>query len=283
MYFGEISAPLVRQRLGVDDDYDVVGVLGFGVFDRAADPVVADLVAHAARQGLELTIRNLTQPMYSHAVEVVAVTPSGPRRLWLVPVMGTALMAYYMHMGCVLGARALVLGGSAGGLAAGMAVGDLIVPDVVTGNDSSAFYSRHGVGGTRTGLHGPEVAPDKDLASALARRLQALRPAARLWRGTTVTCEMIGAETSQDVARWSAAGFRGVEMEAAVVCAVGAAFGVPAAAAIYVADCLISGETVFHPRYAESRSVRHSSRAAVVGAAFDVLLGATSPDSLGPA
>ncbi len=43
MYFGEISAPLVRQRLGVDDDYAVDGVLGFGVFDRAADPVVADL------------------------------------------------------------------------------------------------------------------------------------------------------------------------------------------------------------------------------------------------
>jgi len=87
---------------------------------------------------------------------------------------------------------------------------------------------------------------------------------------------MIGAETSQDVADWSAAGFRAVEMEAAVVCAVGAAFGVPAAAAIYVADCLISGETVFHPTYADSRSVRSTSRAAVVGAAFDALLRTTA-------
>jgi purine-nucleoside phosphorylase len=282
MYFGEIPAPLVRQRLGVDDDYEVDGVLGFGVFDRAADPVVADLTAHAARRGVELTMRTLTEPMYSHAVEVVAGTASGPRRLWLVPVMGTAMMAYYMHMGCVLGARALVLGGSAGGLAEGMTVGDLIVPDVVTGNDSSAFYSRHGSAGTQTGQHGPEVSPDKDLASALAARLQALHPSAPLWRGATVTCEMIGAETAEDVARWSAAGFRGVEMEAAVVCAVGAAFAVPAAAAIYVADCLISGETVFHPRFGESRSVRQASRAAVIGAAFDALLGATSPPSLAP-
>ncbi len=276
MYFGEIPAPLVRQRLGVDDDYAVHGVLGFGVFDRAADPVLADLSAHAARQGVELTMTALTQPMYSHAVEVVATTPSGPRRLWLVPVMGTALMAYYMHMACVLGARALVLGGSAGGLAEGMAVGDLVVPDLVTGNDSAAYYSRHGRGGTRLGAHGPEVTPDEDLAAALAGRLTALHPTAPLWRGATVTCEMIGAETSQDVADWSAAGFRAVEMEAAVVCAVGAAFGVPAAAAIYVADCLISGETVFHPTYADSRSVRSTSRAAVVGAAFDALLRATS-------
>jgi hypothetical protein len=61
-------------------------------------------------------------------------------------------------------------------------------------------------------------------------------------------------------------------MEAAVVCAVGDAFRVPAAAAVYVAHCLISGETVFHPRYGDSRSVRHASRAAVIGAAFDALL-----------
>jgi uridine phosphorylase len=275
MYFGEISGALVRRRLGVDDDYEVDGVLGFGVFDRAADPILADVTAHAARQGVELTMRRVTKPMYSHAVDVVASTPSGPRRLWLVPVMGTALMAYYVHMGSVLGAKALVLAGSAGGLAEGMAVGDLVVPDAITGNDSAAFYSRHGTGGTRSGAHGPELAPDKDLASALTGRLKALHPAAPLWRGATVNCEMIGAETAEDVASWSAAGFRAVEMEAAVVCAVGAAFGVPAAAAVYVADCLISGETVFHPRFADSRSVRHESRAAVVGAALDVLLGAT--------
>ncbi len=136
-------------------------------------------------------------------------------------------MAYYMHMASILGARALVLGGSPGGLAEGMTVGDLVVPDVVTGNDSAAYYSRHGAEERALGAHGPEVAPDEDLATALAVRLTALHPSAPLWRGGTVTCEMIGAETAEDVADWSAAGFRAVEMEAAVVCAVGAAFGVP--------------------------------------------------------
>jgi uridine phosphorylase len=85
---------------------------------------------------------------------------------------------------------------------------------------------------------------------------------------------MIGAETAGDVARWSAAGFAAVEMEAAVTCAIGAAFGVPAAAAVYVADALISGETVYHPTYGDSRAVRHASRLAVIGAAFDTLLAA---------
>ncbi len=274
MYFGQIPPAVVRQRLGLGADYEVAGVLGFGVFDRAANPVLADLTAHAGRSGVEVSLRPVTAPMFSHAVDVVAVTPTGPRRLWLVPVMGTAVMAYYLHMACLLGARALVHGGSAGGLAEGMAVGDLVVPQVITGNDSAAFYSRHGDTGTQTGPHGPRIEPDEGLAGALAARLQVLHPAAPLWRSETVTCEMIGAETADDVARWSAAGFGAVEMEAAVACAVGAAFRVPAAAAVYVADCLISGETVYHATYGDSRAVRHASRLAVIGAAFDTLLDA---------
>jgi uridine phosphorylase len=274
VYFGEIPPAVVRQRLGRGPDYTVDGVLGFGVFDRAADPVLADLAAHAGRMGVEVALTPVAAAMFSHAVEVVATTPAGPRRLWLVPVMGTALMAYYLHMGCLLGARAVLHGGSAGGLAEGMAVGDLVVPPVITGNDSTALYTRHTADGSRTGPLGPRVEPDPALAEALASRLQALHPAAPLWRSETVTCEMIGAETAADVAHWSACGFGGVEMEAAVVCAVGAAFQVPAAAAVYVADCLISGETVYQPTYGDSRAVRNASRRAVIGAAFDTLLGA---------
>jgi purine-nucleoside phosphorylase len=274
VYFGEIPPAVVRQRLGLGDGYTVDGVLGFGVFDRAADPVLADLTAHVDRSGVEVVLTPVTAAMFSHAVDLVATTPTGPRRLWLVPVMGSAMMAYYLHMGCLLGARALVLGGSAGGLAEGMAVGDLVVPPVITGNDSTALYSRHSEAGTRTGPHGPRIEPDGALASDLAVRLRALHPAAPLWRSETVTCEMFGAETGDDVARWSAAGFGAVEMEAAVVCAVGAAFRVPAAAAIYVADCLISGETVYQTTYGDSRAVRHASRLYVIGAAFDTLLGA---------
>jgi purine-nucleoside phosphorylase len=272
VYFGEIPPAVVRQRLRVDDDYSVSGVLGFGVFDRAADPVLADLTAHAGSRGLELSVRAVEPRMFSHALDVVAHLPSGPRRLWLVPVMGTAVMAYYAHMACLLGAEALVLAGSAGGLAAGMVVGDVVVPRQVTGNDSTAWYARHGRDGVQQGPHGPQVTPDPRLAEALAARLQHLLPRTRLWRTDTVTCEMIGAETAGDVARWSAAGFAAVEMEAAVVCAVAAAFDVPAAAAVYVADCLVSGETVYHPTYGDSRAVRHASRRAVVGAALDVLL-----------
>lgn len=275
MYFGEIPPATVRERLAVDDDYEVAGVLGFGIFDRVAESIVADLTAHAEAQGIELTMHPVAAPMFSHVVEVVVTTPSGPRRLWLVPVMGTAVMAYYAHMGCLLGARALVLAGSAGGLAPGMGVGDLVVPSQVTGNDSAALYARHSPGGARFGDHGPQLEPDPALAAGLEARLRVLHPAAPVWRSPSVTCEMFGAETAEDVARWSAAGFVAVEMEAAVICAVAAAFGVPAAAAIYVADCLADGETVYHPTYGRSRAIRHASRRAVLGAALDTLLAAT--------
>ena len=271
MYFGEIPPAVVRERLHVDDHYTVAGLLGFGILDRAADRLLADLTSHAGARGLELTVRAVDAPTFGHAVDVVAHLPGGPRRLWLVPVMGAAMMAYYAHMACLLGAQALVLAGSAGGLASGMAVGDVVVPSLVTGNDNAALYARHGRDGVQQGPHGPQVIPDPRLADALAARLQDLLPGTRLWRTETVTCEMFGAETTGDVARWSAAGFGAVEMEAAVVCAVAAAFDVPAAAAVYVADCLVSGETVYHSTYAGSRAVRTASRRAVLGAAFDVL------------
>lgn len=274
MYFGQIPPAVVRERLGVEPDYAVDGVLGFGIFDRAADPVVAELTDHARRAGHEVTLRPIRSPMFAHAVEVVLTAEPRPRRLWLVPVMGTAVMAYYLHMACLLGARALVLGGSAGGLAEGMAVGDLVVPTVVTGNDSAALYARHSAAGTVRGPHGPRLEPDPALATNLADRLRALHPPAPLWRSETVTCEMFGAETGEDVTAWAAAGFGAVEMEAAVTCAVGAAFGVPAAAALYVADCLVGGETVYHATYGDSRAVRHASRRAVVAASFDTLLAA---------
>ena len=272
MYFGEIPPAVVRRRLHVDDDYTLSGLLGFGVLDRAAGPVLADLTQHANNRGIEVTAQPLEAPTFAHALDVVAHLPTGPRRLWLAPVMGTAMMAYYAHMACLLGAEALVLAGSAGGLAEGMVVGDLVVPPQVTGNDNAALYARHGRDGVQQGPHGPQVTPDPRLADALAARLQDLLPETRLWRTDTVTCEMIGAETAADVAGWSAAGFAAVEMEAAVVCAVAAAFDVPAAAAVYVADALVSGETVYHPTYVDSRAVRSASRRAVVGAAFDVLL-----------
>src|SRR4051812_29725765 len=171
MYFGEIPPSVVRRRLHVDDDYSVSGLLGFGVFDRAADPVLAELTAHAGRRGIPLRVQPVGAPMFSHALDVVADLPAGPRRLWVVPVMGTAVMAYYAHLACLLGAQSLVLAGSAGGLAAGMVVGDLVVPREVTGNDSAALYARHGRDGVRQGPHGPQLSADPGLGDALAARL----------------------------------------------------------------------------------------------------------------
>ena len=275
MYFHELTGGVVRQRLGVGEEYVVDGMLAFGVFDRFADTIVKDVGRHAGRHGLDVSFQAVEESSYAHAVEVLAGSTRDrhpPRRLWLVPVMGTAVMAYYAHAACLLGARAIVHAGSVGGLTAGMATGDVVVPDGVVGNDSAALYARHGPRGVVAGRGGPRLVPDPALAVALAARLGELKADLTLWRGETTTCEMLGAETARDVAAWAGAGFAGVEMEAAVVCAVGEAFGVPAAAAMYVADCLVDGHHFYHDGYDDSRVVRRDARQLVAGAALDVLL-----------
>lgn len=278
MYFQEFTGTAVRERLGVDEGYVVDAFLGFGIFDRYAATIVRDVERHAHRIGHPITVAPVEAVEYSHAYQIIGGSPaaSGSQyRIWLVPVMGTAVMAYYAHAACVLGARALVLGGSAGGLLDGMATGDFIVPTAAVGNDSATLYARHApstsTAWTATAL-GPRLVPDSSLTGVLATGLsRGCGDAARVWTGETVTCEMLGAETADDVRAWAEQGFVGVEMETAVVCAVGAAFGVPAAAAQYVADCLVDGHHFFHAAYADSRQTRRQARGAVVGAAFDAI------------
>ena len=285
MYFHELTGDVVRRRLGVDDQYVVDGVLAFGVFDRYAGSIVRDVARHGEQQGLDVAMQPIEVTEYSHAVEVVAGRGGVIRRLWLVPVMGTAMMAYYVHLACLLEARAIVLGGSVGGLAAGMATGDIVVPTSMVGNDNALLYARHSAPSTvparGSGLprDSARQVPDAGLGSALAERLAVLQPEVTIWRGETTTCEMLGAETARDVAEWAAAGFVAVEMEAAVVCAVGRAFGVPAAAAFYVADCLVDGHHLYHAAYGESRTVRRDARRLVAAAAVDVLLDTLSDEA----
>lgn len=278
VYFEELTGAAVRGRLGVPEQYTVDALLGFGIFDRSAATIVRDVERHAGLIGRPITVAPVGAVEYSHATEVTGASPASPGgrfRIWVVPVMGTAVMAYYAHAACALGARALVLGGSAGGLQEGMATGDFIVPSAVVGNDSAALYARHAPSTSPTWSPtalGPRLLPDTGLAQLLAAGLRRGSDGGQVWTGETVTCEMLGAETADDVRSWAEQGFIGVEMETAVVFAVGAAFGVPAAAAQYVADCLVDGHHFFHSTYADSHQARRCARRAVVGTAFDAVL-----------
>lgn len=158
-------------------------------------------------------------------------------------------------------ARALVLVGTVGGLAPRLQAADLIVPTVSRGTHSAWTYHR---------VDPPDVSPDPVLAASLAGRLRAA--GVGVAEGPTTTCEALFAETCDDVATWSAAGYLGVEMEAALTFAVGAHVGIPAAAVLYVTDDLIAEIGFFDAAHADSADARHRARRPRYGVAQAELL-----------
>lgn len=86
------------------------------------------------------------------------------RLIWLVPVMGTAVMSAYLHMAGLLGAKQIISAGGMGGLSPGLRSGDVVVPVASEGTHSAWMYHR-----------APDriFHPDAALSSRLADRLRA--------------------------------------------------------------------------------------------------------------
>lgn len=148
--------------------------------------------------------------------------------LWYTPVLGPSMAAYALHSACVLGAKAVVQIGSFGATRRGMSVGDLLlVTGAGRGDGVSDWYL-----------------PEGELASAhdgLTQHLQAhLAQRKATWHeGPVFTTPAFMAETWEDILRWEAEGYAGVEMEAATTFAIAQHFGVPAACLIHLLDNVI--------------------------------------------
>ncbi|MHB8244477.1 MAG: phosphorylase family protein [Acidimicrobiales bacterium] len=241
------TAAEYRQFFGLDEEYEVAGLLAYGVWDLSAElRQVPHLREALDRAGVEYQLERLGNPQIGHAYELTVFE----RIYWYVPVMGTAVMAQYLHLACLFGSARNVLLGTVGGLAPGMRNADFVVPTAVKGNDSAWMYDR----ANESALH----YPDDGLLGVLQSKLP---PEPKSWQGPTTTCEMMLAETKEDVDEWSQAGFLGVEMEAALFFAVSRHFAVPSVALLYVGDNLIENETVLSSSHAASKGQRQAARA----------------------
>jgi purine-nucleoside phosphorylase len=244
--YRSLTADAFRQVAGLPAGYHVDGLLATGVWDLFADKQI-NLVESALTSlghGVELT--RLPGSSLGHGYEFRVAE----KVFWWVPVMGTAVMSQYVHCATLLGSQKNLLFGTVGGLRHGMRAGDLIVPSTSVGNDNALMYQRDAVDKL--------FAPDENLRLSLLSRIRDLElpESVQLWQGVTNTCEVMFAESSDDVSQWSEEGFLGVEMEAAMMFALSASFNVPAAAVLSVADNLIEDESFFSESYEDSRKLR---------------------------
>jgi len=244
--YRSLTADSFRQATGLPESYYVDGLLATGVWDLFADKQI-DLVESALTSlGHEIELTRLSGPSLGHGYEFQAAG----KRFWWVPVMGTAMMSQYVHCATLLGSQKNLLFGTVGGLRNGMRAGDLVIPSASVGNDNALMYQRNAVDKL--------FSPDEKLRLSLLSRIRNLElpESVQLWQGITNTCEVMFAETSDDVTQWSAEGFLGVEMEAAMMFALSASFNIPAAAVLSVADNLIEDESFFSENYEDSRKLR---------------------------
>jgi len=157
-------------------------------------------------------------------------------------------MSVYAHIASVLGSKKNIMIGMVGSLAKGIKPGDFILSQKILGNDNSLKYIPENLD--------KFFYPDKVLYNKLKQRFP---DNLKLWEGNTITCEVMLAETKEDVANWSKSGFLGVEMEGAMVFALSRHFDIPSAAIYSVSDNLIENETMLNESYELSKKQRDNA------------------------
>jgi purine-nucleoside phosphorylase len=234
-----------RKFIGLPENYTVDGLLAYGVWDLKADKHLPPLRAALEEKGIEYTLQRFDKSIVGHGYELII----GGKHYWFIPVMGTAVMSTYIHTASMLGSKRNILLGMVGGLAPGMQSADYVIPTTAQGNDNARMYDRNNAANL--------YSPDEKLLASLKSKIPADQ---KVWEGPTTTCEILYAETKEDVEAWSKAGFLGVEMEAALFFAASKHFNIPSVALFYVADNLIESQTLLSEKHVKTKVKREQAQ-----------------------
>jgi purine-nucleoside phosphorylase len=238
------SADQYREHLGFSPGYKVDGMLCYGTLYEQR--VLSQLQNAINDLGFEVQINEMPHEFLRFAKELKI----GDKNYWFAIGYGGAWLSEYLHWACLFGTKKNVLLGSCGGLKPGIKQGDFIVPENSYSEESSArIYNRD------SNIH----CPNKKLSDRIANKLE--EDGTKVWRGPMVTCQAMIGETLEDVKKWSADGYYGVEMEASTVFAVSQHFNVPSAASLYVGDNLIEEHNNMGEEYAAEADTRKQNQA----------------------
>jgi uridine phosphorylase len=158
-----------------------------------------------------------------------------------------------------VGTPTVVQIGSCGGLQPHLRTGDIVLPErVAIGEGTSQYY-----GGSDT------ARADQQLVERLDEVFTAR--GFTVHRGTHMTSSALFAQPPDLVRRWHDAGYLGVDMETSAVLSAAAAFGMQAAAALFVWDELLAGRTWLDPFEPDERDRQERANAALFEVALTLL------------
>lgn len=253
--YRNISADQYRNHLGFPINYKVDAMLCYGTLYEQR--VLSQLSETIQDLGLEAEINEMPHEFLRFAKEIRI----GNQNIWFAIGYGGAWLSEYLHWACLFGSKKNILLGSCGGLRSGIKQGDFIIPDSSFSEESSArMYNRE------SNVH----YSDKELSDKIAKNLEYENT--KIWRGPMVTCQAMIGETLDDIKKWSAEGFFGVEMEASTVFAVSKHFNVPSAASLYVGDNLIEEHNNMSEEYAAEADIRKQNQVKQIKMALSELI-----------
>ena len=223
----------------------------------------------------------IVSAMHQELAAVLALMPDEQRQVaagrefWLGHLHGQAVVVVLARIGKVaaattaavlierFGVQRIVFTGVAGGLAAGVHVGDVVIADAFLQHDldASPIFPRYEVP-----LYGiSRFAADGALAALLVLAAQASLPGVPLHRGLVVSGDRFVSSASESRAlRLALPQALAVEMEGAAIAQVCHDFGVPFAAVRTISDRADDAAHGDFTRFVQEVASRHS--AAIVGA-----------------
>jgi adenosylhomocysteine nucleosidase len=218
----------------------------------------------------------IVSAMHEELAAVLALMPDerkqvvGGREFWVGHLRGQPVVAVLSRIGKVAAAttatalierfavKRIVFTGVAGGLGAGVAVGDIVVGDSFLQHDldASPIFPKYQVP-----LYGVDrFAADPRLSEALAQAVRTALPEVKLHRGLVLSGDRFVSTTAESSALQAALpDALAVEMEGAAFAQVCHDYGIPFAAVRTVSDRADDDAHVDFPRFLQQVASRHSA------------------------
>ena len=219
--------------LALPSNYHVDFILVSGTYDR--DRELDRLFSALKNLEIDYSVEEIEDKFFSRITPITV----GGVRLWFDISYGGAYLSEMLHLGCLFGSKGNILIGSCGGLKKGIKPLDIILPTYSYGDESTTRLYAHNVENNK---HYSDKSLSNSIKNGLGKNVL-------IYHGPTITCQAMLGETKEDVSKWSAEGYLGVEMESSTLFAVSNHFEVPSAAILHVSDNLIEGDYVGSTNY----------------------------------
>ncbi len=254
--YKSFTAKDYRNHWKLPDDYKVHGFIIFGTFRPYP---YKHLKAEIEKLGVGVEYKKTLVSSYFDPILEFVVNG---KLYWFTIAYGGTMLSEWTHLACLFGSEVNIVIGSCGGLLAEAESPEIIVPTFAYADESA------------TRMYEPSSDNRHSSTETLNKQLiKSLEDKHKVWHGPTITCQAMMAETWEDIQKWSAEGYYGVEMEAATVFAVSNHFNRKSAALLVIGDNLVKEKTVLDENYKSGTTMRQNVRGDMLNAALTQILG----------